>query len=141
MLGSGVLHFGCLANKIRYNRCVVICSLSLSLEHFLSLTAGVGHFVHFSTAMGMAGDGGIIKTRRMTPHRDFQCLEFFYYYNGADSDQLNIWLREFESGSDTIGASTLVGQITGEGTIYQLQSTVNVRLKYYFLGNMCSFKM
>ncbi|XP_063078569.1 meprin A subunit beta-like [Engraulis encrasicolus] len=97
---------------------------------------GVGHFVHFSTAMGMAGDGGIIKTRRMTPHRDFQCLEFFYYYNGADSDQLNIWLREFESGSDTIGASTLVGQITGDPANYwqlqhlQLRSTKIFQIEF-----------
>ena len=62
----------------------------------------------------MTGDKGIFKTRRMTPHRDFQCLEFFQYHSGHDTDQLNIWIREFQSEYDTVGASRLIGQITGE---------------------------
>ncbi|XP_041941661.1 meprin A subunit beta-like isoform X2 [Alosa sapidissima] len=82
---------------------------------------GKGHFMHFSTVSGMTGDRGLLKTKIMTPQRDFQCLEFFYYSKGNDKDQLNIWIREFQS-VDDVGATRLIGQITGSTADYwQLQ--------------------
>lgn len=78
-----------------------------------SSSTGKGHFVHFSTVNEMTGDRGLLQTKKMIPHRDFQCLEFFYYHSGHHTDQLNVWIREFEIG-DTVGATRLIGQITGE---------------------------
>ncbi|KAL2102088.1 hypothetical protein ACEWY4_003849 [Coilia grayii] len=80
----------------------------------------------------MAGDRGVIKTKRITPQRDFQCLELFYYYNGADSDQLNIWIREFESGFHTTGAARLIGQITDSPENYWRLQHIQLRTTKVF---------
>ncbi|XP_062387045.1 meprin A subunit beta-like isoform X2 [Sardina pilchardus] len=73
---------------------------------------GVGRFLHFSTVTGVTGDRGLLQTKILTPQRHFQCLEFFYYNNGNDKDQLNIRIREFKS-IDDIGTTRLIAQITG----------------------------
>uniref|UniRef100_A0A3B1JX39 Metalloendopeptidase n=1 Tax=Astyanax mexicanus TaxID=7994 RepID=A0A3B1JX39_ASTMX len=63
-------------------------------------------FMHFSTKTGQPGDSGRLESREMTPRRscNVQCLEFFYYHSGNETDQLNIWIRE------------LMDQITGSPT-------------------------
>lgn len=43
-----------------------------------------------------------------------QCLQFYYYHSGSPSDQLNIWIREFQDERNSIGNLHLMGQITGE---------------------------
>ncbi|XP_030641231.1 meprin A subunit beta-like [Chanos chanos] len=79
-----------------------------------------GFFMHVSTVNGQEGDTARLETRKMTPSRDckVQCLQFFYYHSGNDSDQLNIWIREFDSEADTHGTHRLVGQITGPPANY-----------------------
>ncbi|KAI1886294.1 hypothetical protein AGOR_G00212520 [Albula goreensis] len=81
-------------------------------------------FMHFSTATADEGDRAKMDTRRMTPRREcsVQCLQFFYYHSGNESDQLNIWIREFDDEFDQTGTRQLVGQITGPPADYwQLQ--------------------
>ncbi|KAG7469229.1 hypothetical protein MATL_G00126790 [Megalops atlanticus] len=81
---------------------------------------GTDFFMHFSTATGKEGDRAKLDSRRMTPRRacTVQCLQFYYYHSGDESDQLNIWIREFEDDSDPTGTRTLMGQITGAPADY-----------------------
>ncbi|XP_063054403.1 meprin A subunit beta-like [Engraulis encrasicolus] len=76
---------------------------------------GNGFFMHFSTVKGNEGDSSRLITRRMTPTRpcQVQCLQFYDYYNGNETDQLNIWIREFDSEDDVEGTRKLIGQVTG----------------------------
>ncbi|XP_036393814.1 meprin A subunit beta-like [Megalops cyprinoides] len=85
---------------------------------------GTDFFMHFSTATGEEGDRAKLESRRMTPRRacTVQCLQFYYYHTGNESDQLNVWIREFEDDRDPTGTRRLVGQITGAPADYwQLQ--------------------
>lgn len=72
--------------------------------------------MHASTASGQEGDSAWLETKRMSPTREchVQCLQFYYYHSGSQSDQLNIWIREFQDEGDSKGNLRLVGQITGE---------------------------
>ncbi|XP_041797517.1 meprin A subunit beta-like [Chelmon rostratus] len=78
----------------------------------------IGFFMHASTASGKEGDSARLETHRMSPKREchVQCLQFYYYHSGSESDQLNIWLREFDHELDPTGKVRLVGQITGRKT-------------------------
>ncbi|KAK2844829.1 hypothetical protein Q5P01_011488 [Channa striata] len=76
------------------------------------------YFMHVSTATGQEGDSARLATKRMTPNRacNVQCLQFYYYHSGSESDQLNIWIREFRDEQDFKGTLRLMGQITGPQT-------------------------
>nr|DBA24329.1 TPA: hypothetical protein GDO54_012002 [Pyxicephalus adspersus] len=58
-----------------------------------------GYFMHFSTRTLNPGNSGLLESRIFYPKRGFQCLEFFYFHNGHESDQLNIWIREYTDAS------------------------------------------
>ncbi|XP_030248698.1 meprin A subunit beta-like [Sparus aurata] len=77
-----------------------------------------GYFMHASTASGQEGDSAWLETKRMSPTRKchVQCLQFYYYHSGSQSDQLNIWIREFRDKMDSRGNLRLMDQITGEPT-------------------------
>ncbi|KAM6910436.1 meprin A subunit beta-like [Xenentodon cancila] len=77
-----------------------------------------GYFMHASTASGQVGDSARLETETMSPKRDchVQCLQFYYYHSGNDSDTLNIWIREFQDEQDSTGSLRLMGQITGPQT-------------------------
>ncbi|KAM6910435.1 meprin A subunit beta-like [Xenentodon cancila] len=77
-----------------------------------------GYFMHASTASGQVGDSARLETETMSPKRDchVQCLQFYYYHSGSDSDTLNIWIREFQDEQDSTGSLRLMGQITGPQT-------------------------
>lgn len=73
------------------------------------------HFMHVSTAAAGLGDSAWLETPRMMPSGTchVQCLQFYFFHSGNPTDQLNIWLREFQSESDLTGTNRLVKQITG----------------------------
>ncbi|CAI5663612.1 unnamed protein product [Oreochromis niloticus] len=77
-----------------------------------------GYFMHASTRSGQEGDSAWLETKRMSLQRDchVQCLQFYYYHNGSESDELNIWIREFQDNLDATGTLYLMGQITGKPT-------------------------
>ncbi|KAM4688944.1 meprin A subunit beta-like [Discoglossus pictus] len=54
-----------------------------------------GYYMHFSTSTGNTGDKALLESRLFYPKRGFQCLEFYLYNSGHESDQLNIWIREY----------------------------------------------
>ncbi|KAM7421205.1 hypothetical protein PAMA_015386 [Pampus argenteus] len=83
-----------------------------------------GYFMHASTASGEEGDSALLETKMMSPSREchIQCLQFYYYHSGDESDKLNIWIREFQNEQDVTGDVRLMGQITGKSTSHwQLQ--------------------
>ncbi|KAJ8388859.1 hypothetical protein AAFF_G00126150 [Aldrovandia affinis] len=86
----------------------------------LGISEGTDFFMHFSTATGGEGDRAQLETKRMTPRRNctVQCLQFYYYHSGNESDQLNIWMREFDDDNDPNGTRRLMGQITGPAADY-----------------------
>ncbi|KAL7886673.1 hypothetical protein AOLI_G00043940 [Acnodon oligacanthus] len=81
-------------------------------------SSGPSFFMHFSTEAGQEGDSSRLETKEMTPRRDchVQCLQFFYYHSGNETDQLNVWIREYQSDTDTTGTLRLMDQITGSPT-------------------------
>uniref|UniRef100_A0A3B3IP72 Metalloendopeptidase n=1 Tax=Oryzias latipes TaxID=8090 RepID=A0A3B3IP72_ORYLA len=87
-------------------------------DHTTLPSGEIGYFMHVSTATGQEGDTAQLETQRMTPQRDchIQCLQFYYYHSGNESDTLNIWIREFENEQDLTGTRRLMGQITGSQT-------------------------
>ncbi|KAL0172111.1 hypothetical protein M9458_032422, partial [Cirrhinus mrigala] len=60
------------------------------------------------------GDTARLESKTMTPKGDckVQCLQFYYYHSGHESDQLNIWIREYQNETDNRGTLRLVDQIT-----------------------------
>ncbi|XP_034467318.1 meprin A subunit beta-like isoform X1 [Hippoglossus hippoglossus] len=77
-----------------------------------------GYFMHASTASGEEGKTSWLETKIMEPTRkcNVQCLQFYYYHSGNESDILNIWIREFDDQYDSEGTRRLMGQITGPQT-------------------------
>ncbi|XP_066580313.1 meprin A subunit beta [Amia ocellicauda] len=79
-----------------------------------------GHFMHFSTATGSAGDKAYLESKTFHPKRSFQCLQFFSYHSGSADDQLNVWIREYDM-THPNGSLRLMGSITGSpGDCWQL---------------------
>lgn len=78
------------------------------------------HFMHARTVAAGLGDSAWLETPRMMPSGmcHVQCLQFYFFHSGNQMDQLNIWLREFESESDHTGSNRLVKQITGSRTTH-----------------------
>ncbi|XP_042320370.1 meprin A subunit beta [Sceloporus undulatus] len=54
-----------------------------------------GYFLHFNTSTGNQGDRAVLESRFLYPKRGFQCLQFFYYNSGSETDQLNIGVKEY----------------------------------------------
>lgn len=71
--------------------------------------------MYASTVSGQEGESAQLETQRMDLKRTcpVQCLQFYYYHSGDQSDELNIWIREFQDEDDTTGSLYLIGQITG----------------------------
>uniref|UniRef100_A0A672LIW4 Metalloendopeptidase n=1 Tax=Sinocyclocheilus grahami TaxID=75366 RepID=A0A672LIW4_SINGR len=76
---------------------------------------GTSFFMHFSTEGRNEGDAARLESKTLTPTRacKVQCLQFYYYHSGHESDQLNIWIRELQNETDSTGALRLMDQITG----------------------------
>uniref|UniRef100_M3ZWQ3 Metalloendopeptidase n=1 Tax=Xiphophorus maculatus TaxID=8083 RepID=M3ZWQ3_XIPMA len=75
-----------------------------------------GYFIHASTSSDQVGDSAWLGTKIMSTKREckVQCLQFYYFHSGNESDELNIWIREFQDEHDTTGTPRLMGQITGK---------------------------
>ncbi len=86
----------------------------------VSLSAGTSFFMHFSTEGRNEGDAAKMESKTMTPKRDckVQCLQFYYYHSGHASDQLNIWIREYQNEADSRGTLKLMDQIKGLSFTY-----------------------
>ncbi|XP_051555974.1 meprin A subunit beta [Myxocyprinus asiaticus] len=90
-----------------------------------------GYFMHFSTADGVQGDTALMESRLLYPKQGFQCLQFFSYNSGHASDQLRIWVREFNKANPN-GTLRLIQQINAPpGDLWQLHHvSLNVSSKF-----------
>ncbi|XP_051261226.1 meprin A subunit beta isoform X2 [Dicentrarchus labrax] len=93
-----------------------------------------GYFMHASTTSGQKGDSAWLETQRMTAKREchIQCLQFYFYHSGNGSDELNIWIREFEDEWDSTGTLRLMEQITGPPTSHWQVKHVSLNATKHF---------
>ncbi|XP_040289825.1 meprin A subunit beta-like [Bufo bufo] len=98
---------------------------------------GTGYFMYFDTSTGETGNEVILESRLFYPARGFQCLEFFYYHSGNESDQLNIWIKEYTSDSPN-GSLTFVNSVTGPPAdywqIHHSKLTAKNKFRFVFQG-------
>lgn len=76
------------------------------------LLADSGYFMHFDTNAGEERDTAILESRILYPKRGFQCLQFCLYHSGHESDQLNVWVREYTSANPN-GTLRFIEEIKG----------------------------
>ncbi|XP_068094468.1 meprin A subunit beta-like [Hyperolius riggenbachi] len=89
-----------------------------SSDHtFLGQKQGTGYFMHFNTSTVSTGNEAILESRLFYPKKGYQCLEFFYYHSGSDSDQLNIWIKEYTAVSPN-GILKLMDTVSGKPADY-----------------------
>ncbi|NXR12803.1 MEP1B protein, partial [Semnornis frantzii] len=90
-----------------------------------------GYFMHFSTSAGAVGNTAALESRILYPKRGFQCLQFYFYNSGHDSDRLYVWVREYTSAHPN-GTLRLIEEIKGSPANYwQLHHvSLNVTSKF-----------
>ncbi|XP_048364500.1 meprin A subunit beta [Sphaerodactylus townsendi] len=96
-----------------------------------------GYFVHFNTSAGITQDRAILESRILYPKRGFQCLQFYYYNSGSESDQLNILVKEY-SDTNLNGTLRLVETIQGSPKdywqLYHVPLNVTTKFRVVFEG-------
>ncbi|NWH51251.1 MEP1B protein, partial [Fregata magnificens] len=90
-----------------------------------------GYFMHFNTSAGAEGSTAILESRILYPKRGFQCLQFYFYNSGHESDRLYVWVREYTSAHPN-GTLRLIEEIRGSpATYWQLHHVpLNVTSKF-----------
>uniref|UniRef100_A0A663E6K8 Metalloendopeptidase n=1 Tax=Aquila chrysaetos chrysaetos TaxID=223781 RepID=A0A663E6K8_AQUCH len=90
-----------------------------------------GYFMHFNTSAGAGGSTAILESRILYPKRGFQCLQFYFYNSGHESDRLYVWVREYTSAHPN-GTLRLIEEIKGSPASYwQLHHvSLNVTSKF-----------
>ncbi|RXN10264.1 meprin A subunit beta-like protein [Labeo rohita] len=108
----------CSAADYGWKRVTSVSSISVTDHTYLGKEQnGTTFFMHFSTEGRNEGDAARVESKTMTPKRDckVQCLQFYYYHSGHESDQLNIWIREY---SWDIPRNTGTRIVIGSETVY-----------------------
>ncbi|XP_025928617.1 meprin A subunit beta [Apteryx rowi] len=93
-----------------------------------------GYFMHFNTSAVREGSTAALESRILYPKRGFQCLQFYFYNSGHESDQLHVWVREYTSAHPN-GTLRLIEEIRGSPVDYwQLHHvSLNVTSKFRVL--------
>ncbi|XP_036437514.1 meprin A subunit beta [Colossoma macropomum] len=98
---------------------------------------GAGFFMHFSTATGSHGDNAYLESRFFYPKRGSQCLQFYLYNSGGADDQLNVWVREYNS-TNPKGVlrliQTLNGGLRNSWELYRVTLDVSQKFRVVFEG-------
>ncbi|XP_056378982.1 meprin A subunit beta-like [Hyla sarda] len=90
-----------------------------------------GYFMHFNTRTLNVGANALLESRLYYPKRGFQCLEFFYYHNGHESDKLNIWIREYTEDFPN-GTLSFISTVNGQPAEYWQLWHVSLNTKNKF---------
>ncbi|NWT43514.1 MEP1B protein, partial [Chroicocephalus maculipennis] len=90
-----------------------------------------GYFMHFNTSAGAEGSTAILESRILYPKRGFQCLQFYFYNSGHESDRLYVGVREYTSAHPN-GTLRLIEEVKGSPENYwQLHHvSLNVTSKF-----------
>ncbi|XP_006899629.1 PREDICTED: meprin A subunit beta [Elephantulus edwardii] len=96
---------------------------------------GSGFFMHFDGSSVNVGATALLESRMMYPKRGFQCLQFYLYNSGSESDLLNIFVREYTT-ENVNGTLTLVEQIkdipTGSWQLYHVTLKMTNKFRVVF---------
>ncbi|XP_034981043.2 meprin A subunit beta [Zootoca vivipara] len=84
---------------------------------YVGLCQETGYFMHFNTSAGRASERAVLESRFLYPKRGFQCLQFYYYNSGSESDQLNVLVKEYTDANPN-GTQRLVKMIQGSPAGY-----------------------
>ncbi|NXA11596.1 MEP1B protein, partial [Sapayoa aenigma] len=76
-----------------------------------------GYFMHFDTSIGAEGNTALLESRIFYPKRGFQCLQFYLYNSGHESDRLYVWVREYTSAHPN-GTLRFIEEIKGSPETY-----------------------
>ncbi|NWX54480.1 MEP1B protein, partial [Promerops cafer] len=76
-----------------------------------------GYFMHFNTSAGREGGTAVLESRILYPKRGFQCLQFYLYNSGNETDRLNVWVREYTSANPN-GTLIFIEEIKGSPETY-----------------------
>lgn len=76
------------------------------------ILTGSGYFMHFNTSAVTQGSTAFLESRILYPKRGFQCLQFYFYNSGNESDLFRVWVREYSS-ADPNGTLRFIEQIKG----------------------------
>ncbi|NXG40619.1 MEP1B protein, partial [Psilopogon haemacephalus] len=76
-----------------------------------------GYFMHFNTSAGAEGSTAVLESRILYPKRGFQCLQFYLYSSGHESDRLSVWVREYTSAHPN-GTLRLIEEIKASPASY-----------------------
>ncbi|XP_074002889.1 meprin A subunit beta [Numenius arquata] len=90
-----------------------------------------GYFMHFNTSTAAQGSTAILESRILYPKRGFQCLQFYFYNSGHESDRLYVGVREYTSAHPN-GTLRFIEEIKGSPeTYWQLHHvSLNVTSKF-----------
>ncbi|XP_017686215.1 PREDICTED: meprin A subunit beta isoform X1 [Lepidothrix coronata] len=90
-----------------------------------------GYFMHFNTSAGAEASTALLESRLFYPKRGFQCLQFYLYNSGHESDRLHILVREYTSAHPN-GTLRFIEEIKGSPeTYWQLHHvSLNVTSKF-----------
>ncbi|XP_012302697.1 meprin A subunit beta isoform X1 [Aotus nancymaae] len=98
---------------------------------------GSGFFMHFDSSSVNVGNTAVLESRTLYPKRGFQCLQFYLYNSGSESDQLNIYIREY-SADNVDGDLILVEEIKeipiGSWQLYHITLQVTKKFRVVFEG-------
>ncbi|XP_070941588.1 meprin A subunit beta isoform X3 [Macaca nemestrina] len=98
---------------------------------------GSGFFMHFDSSSVNVGATAVLESRTLYPKRGFQCLQFYLYNSGSESDQLNIYIREYST-DNVDGNLTLVEEIKeipiGSWQLYHVTLKVTKKFRVVFEG-------
>ncbi|MEJ1288325.1 meprin 1 beta [Cricetulus griseus] len=96
-----------------------------------------GFFMYFNTSSVNEGDTAMLESRMLYPKIGFQCLEFYLYNSGNESDQVNIYTRVYTAGNPD-GVLTLQREIkeipTGRWQLYYVTLQVTEKFRVAFEG-------
>ncbi|XP_032101289.1 meprin A subunit beta isoform X2 [Sapajus apella] len=98
---------------------------------------GSGFFMHFDASSVNVGNTAVLESRTLYPKRGFQCLQFYLYNSGSESDQLNIYIREYSA--DNVDSNLiLVEEIKeipiGSWQLYHVTLQVTKKFRVVFEG-------
>lgn len=80
--------------------------------------------MHFNTSARVTTDRAILESRILYPKRGFQCLQFYYYNSGSESDQLNVLVKEYSEANPN-GTFRLVETIQGMKSMFVLDLVIS----------------
>lgn len=113
-----ITYASCKESSTAINKHTFPYPVSVFSQFCFSLT-GSGFFMHFDSSSVNVGATAVLESRTLYPKRGFQCLQFYLYNSGSESDQLNIYIREYST-DNVDGNLTLVEEIKGTMSTFLL---------------------